>query len=45
MKPFMNQDFLLSTETARSLFHGAAADLPIIDYQCHLNPGEIYEDR
>ena len=45
MKPFMNQDFLLSTETARSLFHGAAADLPIIDYHCHLNPREIYEDR
>ena len=45
MKPFMNQDFLLSTETARSLFHGAAAGLPIIDYHCHLNPREIYEDR
>ena len=45
MKPFMNLDFLLTTETARHLYHDIAADMPIIDYHCHLNPQEIYEDR
>ena len=45
MKPFMNLDFLLTTETARHLYHDIAADMPIIDYHCHLNPREIYEDR
>ncbi len=45
MKPFMNQDFLLTTETAKHLYHDFAADMPIIDYHCHLNPQEIYEDR
>ena len=45
MKPFMNSDFLLTTETARHLYHDIAADMPIIDYHCHLNPQEIYEDR
>ena len=45
MKPFMDRDFLLSTETARHLFHDYAAEMPIIDYHCHLDPKEIYEDR
>ncbi len=45
MKSFMDKDFLLSTETAKRLYHGYAAELPIIDYHCHLNPQEIYEDR
>jgi len=45
MKAFMDKDFLLTTETAKRLFHEAAADCPIIDYHCHINPREIYEDR
>ncbi len=45
MKSFMDKDFLLSTETAKRLYHDYAADLPIIDYHCHLNPQEIFEDR
>ena len=45
MKAFMDRDFLLSTETAKHLYHDYAAPLPIIDYHCHLNPQEIYEDR
>lgn len=40
----MDQDFLLKTETAKRLFHDYAADMPIIDYHCHINPKEIYED-
>lgn len=45
MKPFMNEDFLLGTETARKLYHDHAEKMPIIDYHCHINPMEIYEDK
>jgi len=44
MKPFMDENFLLSTETARVLFHEAAKDMPIIDYHCHLQPREIAQN-
>ena len=44
MKKFMDDDFLLTTDTARALYHNYAEKLPIIDYHCHLNPQEIYED-
>lgn len=45
MKKFMDKDFLLSTETAKKLYHEYAAVMPILDYHCHINPQEIYEDR
>lgn len=45
MTPFMNADFLLKTETARKLYHEHAAVMPIIDYHCHINPQEIFEDK
>lgn len=45
MKPFLGEDFLLHTETARRLYHEVAAPLPIIDYHCHLPPAEIARDR
>ncbi len=45
MKPFMDKDFLLSTETAKKLYHEFAAECPIVDYHCHVNPKEIYEDK
>ncbi len=45
MKAFMDRDFLLETETARRLFHDTAEGLPLIDYHCHINPREIWEDR
>lgn len=45
MKAFMDRDFLLSTETAKKLYHEYAAVTPILDYHCHINPQEIYEDR
>ena len=44
MKAFMDQDFLLDTPVARTLFNEAAKDCPIIDYHCHLSPKEIYDD-
>ncbi len=45
MKPFMDKDFLLQTETARELYHQEAAHLPIIDYHCHLEPKMVAEDH
>ena len=45
MKAFMDKDFLLSTDTAKHLYYDIAKALPIIDYHCHLDPREIYEDR
>jgi len=45
MKPFMDKDFLLSTDTAKQLYHDYAAKMPVLDYHCHINPQEIAEDR
>jgi glucuronate isomerase len=45
MMPFIHDDFLLETETARRLYHEVAKSLPIIDYHCHLSPKEIAEDH
>lgn len=45
MKKFMDQDFLLRSDTAKHLFHDYAENMPIVDYHCHINPQEIYEDR
>ena len=45
MKPFIHDDFLLTTDAARELYHGHAEKMPIIDYHCHLPPAEIAEDK
>ena len=45
MKPFMDKNFLLETETAQHLFHDYADKMPLVDYHCHISPKEIYEDR
>ncbi|MDC3416898.1 glucuronate isomerase [Aquibacillus salsiterrae] len=45
MKAFLNDDFLLETETAKKLYHDYAKDMPIFDYHCHLTAKEIAEDR
>lgn len=42
---FINDDFLLTTNAARELYHGYAEKMPIIDYHCHLPPAEIAEDK
>ena len=42
---FLTKDFLLHTETAKKLYHEHAATMPILDYHCHIDPKEIYEDR
>lgn len=40
----INDDFLLKSDTAKRLYE-AAKDMPIIDYHCHIDPREIYENR
>lgn len=45
MKKFLDEDFLLTSEAAKKLYHEYAEDMPIIDYHCHINPQEICEDR
>ena len=44
VKPFMDANFLLTTETAQHLYHNHASKMPIIDYHCHLSPKMIAED-
>ncbi|MVN92066.1 glucuronate isomerase [Mucilaginibacter aquatilis] len=44
MKKFLDENFLLQTETAQRLYHEYAKDLPIIDYHCHLPPDQIAAD-
>ncbi|MEM1484337.1 glucuronate isomerase [Oscillospiraceae bacterium PP1C4] len=45
MKTFMDENFLLDTETAKSLYHDYAERMPILDYHCHINPAEIAQNR
>ena len=45
MTPFIHDDFLLASELARDLYHRVAADLPIIDYHCHLPVAQIASDH
>ena len=41
----MDENFLLSTETAQRLFHSYAETMPVLDYHCHISPEEIATDR
>ena len=45
MTPFLSEDFLLQTATARTLYHEYAAAMPIFDYHCHLPVEQIAADR
>jgi len=45
MKKFLDENFLLQTETAQRLYHQHAAKMPILDYHCHINPKDIADDR
>jgi glucuronate isomerase len=45
MKAFLNEDFLLQSPTAQTLYHEFAAKQPIIDYHNHLVPEQIAEDK
>ncbi|XAM00517.1 glucuronate isomerase [Phycisphaeraceae bacterium D3-23] len=43
--PFLHDDFFLTTDTARRLYHDVAAGQPIYDYHCHLDPADIAGNR
>ncbi|MDR0556737.1 MAG: glucuronate isomerase [Treponema sp.] len=45
MKLFLDDDFLLETEIARSLYHKEAKNEPIYDFHCHLTPSQIAENK
>jgi len=45
MRQFLNEDFLLYSDSAKKLFHNWAEHLPIIDYHCHLSPEDIANNR
>ncbi len=40
----INENFMLTNETAKKLFYDFAKDMPIIDYHCHLSPQQIADD-
>ncbi len=42
---FLNDNFLLKTNTAQRLYHDYAKGLPIIDYHNHLSPKDIAENK
>ena len=45
MKAFLDDDFILQGECARTLYHKYADGQPIFDFHNHLSPREIYEDK
>lgn len=44
MSTFLSEDFLLTTELAKDLYHNVASHQPIIDYHCHLPPSQIADN-
>lgn len=45
MKTFINDDFLLKSDFAKSLYHDFAKKQPVIDYHSHLIPQQIAENK
>lgn len=45
MKAFMDENFLLTNDTAVTLYHQYAKNMPIYDYHCHISPKEIAENK
>jgi glucuronate isomerase len=45
VKNFLDENFLLQTETAKTLYHEFAKQMPIIDYHNHLMPDQIAQDK
>ena len=45
MSAFIHDNFVLDNKFAQELYHDFAADMPIIDYHCHLPPAEIAQDH
>lgn len=45
MKQFLNENFLLQTETAQKLYHDYAKKMPIYDFHNHLSAQEMFENK
>src|SRR5438045_3859014 len=45
MKKFLDENFLLKTKTAQTLYHDFAKEMPVVDYHCHLPPQQIAGDH
>lgn len=45
MQSFLTDDFLLSNDVARELYHDHAKTQPIFDYHCHLPPDQIAANK
>jgi glucuronate isomerase len=45
VKNFLDENFLLQTETAKTLYHEFAKQMPVIDYHNHLMPEQIAQDK
>lgn len=45
MSQFLDKNFFLNSKIAKNLYFKCAADLPIIDYHCHVDPKEIWSDK
>lgn len=41
----LDENFLLENDVAKNIFHNYIENWPIIDFHCHLDPQEIYEDK
>ncbi|WP_462255136.1 glucuronate isomerase [Ferruginibacter sp.] len=44
MKKFLDENFLLQSKTAQTLYHEFAKAMPIVDYHNHLPPDQIAND-
>ncbi|KRF62757.1 glucuronate isomerase [Bacillus sp. Soil768D1] len=45
MKVFLDDHFLLNTNTAIELYENVGGNLPIFDFHCHLSPREVWENK
>lgn len=45
MRKFLDENFLLTSDAARTLYHEYAAKMPVIDYHCHIDPSAIADDK
>ncbi|MGZ4815732.1 MAG: glucuronate isomerase [Terriglobales bacterium] len=43
--PFIHDDFLLHSQSARRLYHEYAEEEPALDFHCHLSPKDVAENR
>ena len=45
MKTFLDENFILQSESAQILYHKYAENQPIFDFHNHLSPQEIFENK